>query len=434
MKKSIFSERTVTIAHKISLLFTFNLLRHTIGQYYRLKYRPQYERPEEVSKLKPPYILLADHVHSRDMVIISVVVPPAVHWVAADANFRTPFMKFMMSFMVGAVAKAKGKSDMVTLSKLKSLIETGSVIGIYQEGERSWDGVGLPPVSGTDKLIRFLKAPVVYAHLEGAYLEHPRWTWSSNKTPIKIRYELVINREEALTLPLSEIQERIIKTSGYDEWAYQAKARKPLKGQKRAENVELVCFLCPGCHSVNTLHAEGNDFACSSCGLEGSIDEFGSFQWPVPAASPVQWPGQDPFPNVREWNLWQIDFYHREIDRIYGLRGDGYGEGGSISPSEHLFWEDVDSVKLSRGNRGGRMKVLGTGTARLYGDRIEFDSDGTSLRIPLDDISAFSVFKQFYTEFYYDKRLYQFSFTNRSVSGYKWLLLFRMILERKQEQ
>ncbi len=39
------------------------------------------------------------------MVIISVVVPPAVHWVAADANFRTPFMKFMMSFMVGAVAR-----------------------------------------------------------------------------------------------------------------------------------------------------------------------------------------------------------------------------------------------------------------------------------------------------------------------------------------
>lgn len=440
MKKAPFGRIVLVYLHRAFLIFFYHLiLRPTAGTFTLLRFKPNYDVPREVRHIKPPFVVLADHVHPMDMFINGMGLLRIIHWVAADANFRTPFMNLVMTLLAGAVAKAKNKSDMVTLSRLKLLTETGNVIGVYQEGERSWDGVGLPPVPGTDKLIRFLKVPVIYCHLEGAYLEHPRWTWSGNKRPVNVRYEIVISPEEAGKLPLSEITRRIETVGRYDEWAYQAEARVPLRGNKRAENVELVCFLCPSCLSVNTLKSRGNSFSCSACGLQGGIDEFGWFEW-SDAGTDNNWPTGKPFPTVRQWNLWQSDHYRQVLKTVYGP--PGAGPGAVFNPSEHLFWEDVKTVKISRGKRGRQMKLLGIGSARFYGDRIELDAAASSvpkagglrLSMPLDDISSFSVFKQFYAEFYFDRELYQLSFTSRSVSGYKWQMLFRMILEHKRQQ
>ena len=429
MNKAPFGARMITVIHRGFLAIFYLVLRSTIGLYCRVRFRPRYSRPSEVRKLHTPFIVLADHVHPMDMFIIGLGLRPVIHWVAADANFRTPFMKFVMTVLAGAVAKAKNRSDMVTLSRLKLLTDMGSVVGVYQEGERSWDGVSLPPMKGTDKLVRFLKAPVVYAHLEGAYLEHPRWTWSGNRTPIRVRYELLIRPDEAGSLPLSEIGRRIESTGQYDEWAFQARTRQLLRGRKRAENVELVCFLCPSCRSVNSLKSEDNHFTCSHCGLAGQVDEYGFFQWDSPERT--SWPVAKPFSTVRDWNLWQTDFYHGELERLFGVFGDGVA--AVSEPSEHLFWEDREVVRLSRGRRGRQMKELGVGSARFYGDRIELECPGFFLAMALEDISSFSTFKQFYTEFYYERELYQLSFTSHSVSGYKWLMLFRLILDVRSE-
>ncbi len=170
---------------------------------------------------------------------------------------------------------------MVALRRLKALVDAGCVIGIFQEGERSWDGVSLPPVKGTDKLIRFLKIPVIYAHFDGAYMDHPRWSWSSNHAEIKVSYEVVIEPDEAGRLPLSEINRRITKAGIYNEWDYKKKGHLPLTGNKRAENIELACFICPQCHEVNTIRSAGNNFLCLKCGLHGEVGQYREFIWKV---------------------------------------------------------------------------------------------------------------------------------------------------------
>ncbi len=445
-----FRAKCAAVLHRIFLFFFYLLLRSTVGLYCRIRYRVRYHRPREVRRLRTPYVVLADHVHIMDMFFIGLGLRPVIHWVAADANFRTPFMKFVMTFLAGAVAKSKNRSDMITLSRMKLLTDIGSVIGIYQEGERSWDGVSLPPVPGTDKLIRFLKVPVVYAHLEGAFLNHPRWSWKSNRNRVNVRYELVIDRNEVKNMPLSEITDRIGRAGTYNEWEYQKKAALPLGTDTRAEHLELVCFLCPKCRSVNTLVSQGNTFSCSACGMNGVVDSFGSLVW---HDEPEAWPQGKPFENIRMWNLWQIDYYRRVVAELYpepieagtdasvssdyaSARGDtahtppAARSAGDVLLGDHLFWEDANTVYLSRGRRNRRMKNLGLGTARFFGDRIEYESSEINLVMPLDTISSFSVFKQYYVEFYHNRVLYRFAFANRSVSGYKWLMLFRIILER----
>lgn len=417
MKKMTLPVRLLFYLHKIFLFFFYILLRATVGVYCRLKFRLAWELTEEIRKLRAPYLVLADHVHPMDPFFVGLKLKPVIHWVAADANFRTPFMKFVMTVLAGAVAKTKNRSDMTTLSRLKGLVETRNVIGVYQEGERSWDGVGLPPVAGTDKLIRFLKIPVVYAHLEGGYQDHPRWSWRSNRAQVKIKYEMMIGPEEIGDMGLSEINRRMVRTSSYDDWQYAQKGYAPLEGQRRAEFLELVCFLCPQCGRVGEIRSRGNNFRCS-CGLHGRRDVMGRFEW-IEADFSRQEGAPEPFPTVREWNLWQ--------ERTLVERIKGAGENT-------LFWEDRGTVHLTRGKRKGRQKSLGVGSARFYRDRIEFDSPRIRLSLPLEEITSFSVFKQYYTEFYYNKQLHRFTFTSRSVSGYKWLLLFRLLLDFRNQE
>ena len=411
--------RLMIIIHEGFLIIFQFLLGSVLKVYTLLKYKQRYDMPKNVKKLKPPYLVLADHVHTMDPFFHGLGLRPVIHWVAADANFRNPFMKFALTFIAGAVAKSKNRSDMVTLTKLRRLVESGCVIGIYQEGERSWDGIGLPPVPGTDKLIRFLKKPVVYCHLEGAYLDQPRWSWSSNRAQITVRYELMISQDEIEHMSLSEIGERLKKVSFYNDWEYKEKGLLPFRGEKRAENIELVCFLCPQCLSVNTLSSQGNELICSCCFLHTTLDRYGRFDWVKADFSSIDTP---PFPTVREWNLWQESFYREKTKSLNPV------QAGKI-----LFWEDRESVTLTRGKRKGVLKNIGTGSARFYGDRIEF-SGKQHLVLPLEEISSFSVFKQYYTEFYYNKQLHRFTFTNRSVSGYKWLLLFRILLEDRAKK
>jgi len=425
MGKIPFAARLIAVLHRVFLVFFYMLLRMTVGLYTLLRFRPSYETPKEVRRLRPPYIVLADHVHPMDMFINGMGLKPIIRWVAADANFRTPFMKIVMTFLAGAIAKVKNRSDIVTLNKMKLLSSVGCVIGIYQEGERSWDGVSLPPVKGTDKLIRFLKLPVVYSHLEGAYLEHPRWSWSGNRTPINVRYELIIGRDEINSMALTEITRRITEAGTYDEWAYQRKTGQMLLGQKRAEHMELVCFTCPECLSVNTLTSHGNNFSCSACKLTGSIDTYGRFFWEHP---PAERPEGKIFESIRDWNLWQTGLYGNLVNQLYGDKSTDLSK-----LSSHLFWEDRDNVHLKRGKRNQEMVNLGVGSARFYGDRIEFESSRDLIVMPLTDISSFSVFKQSFTEFYHNRNLYQFNFTSRSVSGYKWLMLFRLITEKMRQ-
>ena len=417
MKKASLPVKILFILHRVFLALFYLLLRMTVGSFVRIKYRPRYIRPKEVGRLRTPYLVLADHVHVMDPFFNGMGLRPVIHWVAADANFRTPFMKFVMTVLAGAIAKSKNRSDLVTLSRIRLLADLGCVIGVYQEGERSWDGVGLPPVPGTDKLIRFLKIPVVYAHLEGAYLDHPRWSWSRNRGHITVRYELLIGRDEVESLPLSEIRKRMERAGSYDDWDTARRNNLIFPGKRRAENCELVCFACPLCLSVNSLRSEGNRFSCRECGLEAGMDDRMRFLWNPGEAG---LPEEKRFATVREWNLWQLDYY-RDLVR----EKDG---------QDFLFWEDRGTVRLTRGQRGRAMKDEGLGTARFFRDRIEFQSESLMLVMPLGDITSFSVFKQYYTEFYHDHILYRFTFTSRSVSGYKWLMLFRLISKYNREK
>jgi 1-acyl-sn-glycerol-3-phosphate acyltransferase len=67
-------------------------------------------------------------------------------------------------------------------------LEEGKGVGIYPEGERSWDGALQPFRQGTVRLLLKAGVPVVPCGIDGSYDVWPRWSRRILRFPVRIRF------------------------------------------------------------------------------------------------------------------------------------------------------------------------------------------------------------------------------------------------------
>ena len=58
-------------------------LRLFLGAYLKLRFNMKTENHGLVARLRPPYVVLPNHVGYWDPFMVSIFVPQAIHWVAA---------------------------------------------------------------------------------------------------------------------------------------------------------------------------------------------------------------------------------------------------------------------------------------------------------------------------------------------------------------
>ena len=107
------------------------------------RYRLSSENQDVVRGLKPPYLVIPNHVMTFDPLFVNYFIPDPIYYVASDANFRSPFTSFWLRH-VGAVATSKLADDLASLRLMLRLLKQGKLIGIFAEGQRCWDGVSMP--------------------------------------------------------------------------------------------------------------------------------------------------------------------------------------------------------------------------------------------------------------------------------------------------
>ena len=112
-----------------------------------------------------------------------IYIKHQIFYIASDAVFRSLFFKFLVQ-LLGAIPKTKAQSDIDALKNIIRIKEDGNIIGIFPEGRRTWDGVTLPLVYSTSKLIRMLKVPVVTVVFKGGFFSQPRWGFHIQKGKI----------------------------------------------------------------------------------------------------------------------------------------------------------------------------------------------------------------------------------------------------------
>ncbi|MBN1636498.1 MAG: 1-acyl-sn-glycerol-3-phosphate acyltransferase [Deltaproteobacteria bacterium] len=131
-------------------------------------------------------IMLVNHCSFLDSVILGVFPKRYIWFMAKNSQYKGAvlfwFLRLGRSFPV-----RRYNTDIQAVRNAIRVVQQGHILGVFPEGERSWDGRMLPFKEGTMRLVLALGKPIIPVGISGAYSLMPRWTSSIKRVPVTIR-------------------------------------------------------------------------------------------------------------------------------------------------------------------------------------------------------------------------------------------------------
>ncbi|WP_407269463.1 lysophospholipid acyltransferase family protein [Radiobacillus sp. PE A8.2] len=354
--------------------------------------------------MKPPYIILSNHVTNWDMFLLNCYVKDPICFVASDSLFRHPLLKRVLNY-AGAIPKTKFKNDASTIRAIMKAKKNKRAIAIFPEGNRNWDGSTEPIIYTTAKLVKSLKIPVVVATISGGYLSHPRWADYHRKGKISISLTKVWDEEELANETPKSIDEKLALALGHDEVKWQHDKGYAYQGKALAEHIERLLFICPHCKEIGEMRSNQDLVDCQSCAYKVRYTPYGTFEQvekPVTFATP------------RDWHQWQLSYMEKTID------------SGNLSQS----WQGAmkDHVKLYVSEERQPFQFVSSGTLSVVDDNMSFQADkGGNHSFELEHIEGLNVQLHHKLDFYYHNKMYRAIFYRPETSAYKWLKTIQLL-------
>lgn len=134
-----------------------------------------------------PFLLLANHESILDPILIQAVCPRPVHTMAKSTQFATPLMSWVMR-QVKSFPVRRYQVDPQSVRMVLRRLEQGEAVGIYPEGERSWDGRLQEPRRGTIRLVLRADVPIIPCTIAGSYDVWPRWDRGIRRGNVRIDF------------------------------------------------------------------------------------------------------------------------------------------------------------------------------------------------------------------------------------------------------
>ena len=148
------------------------VMRRVVAPAARLVYRPRVEGLEHIPT-EGPVILASNHLSFVDSIIIPIVVPRRVFFLAKAEYFEGTGVRgalsrwFFTSMGNIPVHRGQGRSARASLDTAIQVLRDGDAFGIYPEGTRSLDGRLHRGRTGVARIALESGAPVVPIGLSG---------------------------------------------------------------------------------------------------------------------------------------------------------------------------------------------------------------------------------------------------------------------------
>ncbi|HVN70706.1 MAG TPA: lysophospholipid acyltransferase family protein [Desulfomonilia bacterium] len=132
-----------------------------------------------------PAIVTPNHTSFLDSVILGFFSRRDIWFMAKNSEYRHVVMKWFLRH-AGSFPVRRYTIDVQAIRNAVRVIQNGHILGIFPEGERTWDGDMLPLRIGAIRLLLALNTPVIPVGISGAYELMPRWTSSIKLSDVKI--------------------------------------------------------------------------------------------------------------------------------------------------------------------------------------------------------------------------------------------------------
>ena len=245
--------------------------------------------------LKPPYIMLSNHMYFIDFKLAAMgTLPHRVNNVVnIDGYYRRPWLMEL----IGSIGTRKFTTDLHMVKSINKVLKRGDIMSMYPEARYSPCGTlsYLPEALG--KLVKMNKVPVVAVVHHGNHLHSPFWNFrKKRKVPLHTTMTQVLTAEQVKAMSVDEINAALKEALWYDDYQYQKDNGILITEPFRAEGLHKVLYQCPACGKEHEMGSEGAEIFCRACGKRWLLKETGELE----ALS-----GETEFSHVPDWFAWE---------------------------------------------------------------------------------------------------------------------------------
>ena len=271
--------------------------------------------------LKPPYMLLSNHMYFIDFELAALGTFPhrVNNVVSIDGYYRRPWLMEL----IGAICTRKFTMDLHLVKSIRKVLKRGDILCMYPEARYSPCGTTAYLPESLGKLIKMNKVPVVAVVHHGNHLHSPFWNFrKKRRVPLHTTFTQILTADEVARLSVDEINDTVQKALTYDEYRYQKENHIRVTEPFRAEGLHKVLYQCPHCMAESKMASEGAELFCTQCGKRWHLNEDGTLS----ALS-----GETEFSHVPDWFDWEREQVRLQIER-----------------GEYQFTDEVDIYSMPR--------------------------------------------------------------------------------------
>jgi 1-acyl-sn-glycerol-3-phosphate acyltransferase len=173
-------------------MIIYPMIRHTCGVGFRGWLKVGVEGRDNVPR-KGPFIVLVNHQSILDGPILHCYSPRLLFSMTKSTQFKRAYMRGLLRY-AGTFPARRYQVDPQSVRVVLRYLKEGRGVGIFPEGERSWDARIQPLRLGTIRLILKAGVPVIPCGVNGLYDFWPRWHRLPrrlpfiNRTPVTLRF------------------------------------------------------------------------------------------------------------------------------------------------------------------------------------------------------------------------------------------------------
>lgn len=254
--------------------------------------------------LKPPYMLLSNHMYFVDFKLAAMgTLPHRVNNVVSiDGYYRRPWLMEL----IGSIGTRKYTMDLHLVKSINKVLKKGDVLSMYPEARYSPCGILSFMPDSLGKLVKMNKVPVVAVVHHGNHLHSPFWNFRKKRNvPLHTTMTQILTAEQVKSMSVAEINAALREGLWYDDYQYQKDNGILITEPFRAEGLHKVLYQCPACGVEHEMASEGTQIYCRHCGKRWELKEDGN----LAALS-----GETEFSHVPDWFMWERDQVEAQIE------------------------------------------------------------------------------------------------------------------------
>ncbi len=253
--------------------------------------------------LKPPYMLLSNHMHFIDFELAAMATYP--YSVSNVVSIDGYVIKYFLLEWIGAIATRKFTTDIALVKSIRKVLKRGDILAMYPEARYSPCGTTAFLPDSLGKLVRMNKVPVVAVVHHGNHLYAPFWNFrNKRKVPLHTTFEQILTAEQIEQMSVEEINAAIKTALQYDDYLYQKENGIRITEPFRAEGLHKVLYQCPHCKEEFKMDSAGSELFCTACGKRWRWNEDGNLE---------AIDGETEFDHIPDWFNWEREQVREQI-------------------------------------------------------------------------------------------------------------------------